>query len=345
MKLLVTGGMGFMGSNFIRHICNTYPSYRIVNFDALTYAGNPDNLEDLEAAEFASPPRQRRYAFVRGDIADREALAAAVERESPDAIVNFAAESHVDRSLVDAGAFMRSNVIGVYNLLELAKKYNIKFLQISTDEIYGDVPRGVSTEESPLVPTNPYAASKAAADLLVQSYWRTHKTPVLTVRGSNNFGPYQYPEKIIPLAITNMLEGGKVPVHGTVDHVRTWIHVTDFANGVDRVLHEAQPGSIYNIAGREQSKMSILRTIAGHFGLSDDRAFEYVPDRLGPDYRYAPHAGKIERELGWKPKRRLEEALPDLIEWYKTNVHWWRKLKEKSSFLEHYEKQRLARYY
>ncbi len=343
MRILVTGGMGFIGSHFVRHIYRRHPSYEIVNIDALTYAGNPENLADIEAAEAVA--NRRRYWFVKGDIADAAFVERTVKEWKPDAIVNFAAESHVDRSFVGAAAFILTNVLGVEHLLQAARAGGIKFVQISTDEIYGDVPEGESSEESPLRPSNPYAASKAAADLLVRAYMRSDAAPAMLIRGSNNFGSHQYPEKLIPLAITNLLESKKVPVHGTGRHVRRWIHVDDFVEGIDLALHRAASGSIYNLAGRERANLDLLRRIATELGLRPEDAYEHVPDRPSADHRYAPSAAKAERELGWKPKRHIDEALPGIIAWYRANPSWWRKVKEKREFRDHYEKQRRARYY
>lgn len=344
MKLLVTGGMGFIGSNFVRHVYAKYPTYTIVNYDALTYAGNPDNLADIDAAE-AKKGENARYVFVHGDIADLDRVKETLETYRPDAIVNFAAESHVDRSIIDSSGFVRSNVVGMHTLLELARQMGIKMVHISTDEIYGDVLEGHSTEESPIAPSNPYAALKAAADLLARSYVRTHKAPVVIVRGSNNFGPYQYPEKLLPLAITNLLEGEKIPVHGSGEHVRTWIHVQDFVEGIDLVLHEAPVGSVYNIAGHERANIELLKRIASELGVSHGEAIHHVGDRPGADMRYAPHGGKMERDFGWTPKRHIDETLPELILWYKTNVPWWKKVKAKQDFVDHYTRQKEAKYY
>lgn len=343
MKLLVTGGMGFIGSNFIRHIYKKYPSYTIINYDALTYAGNPENLTDIESTESANEEK-RRYFFVRGDIVDAKQVLDVLEKHEPDVMINFAAESHVDRSLVDSGEFIRSNVVGVQNLLQFARKFGVKFVQISTDEVYGDILKGESVEEDAFRPSNPYAASKAAADLLAQSYIRSHNAPVLIVRGSNNFGPFQYPEKLIPLAITNILENKPIPIHGNGNHIRKWIHVDDFVNGIDLVLHEAKQGSIYNISGHEGTNMNALRQIADYFKVAHSETFEFTNDRPGADLRYAPHAGKIERELGWKSKHHLDESLPELIEWYLKNRDWWTKIKKQKEFLDSYERQRQAKY-
>lgn len=335
--------MGFIGSNFIRHIYKKYPSYTIINYDALTYAGNPENLSDIDAEESAKGD-DRRYFFVHNDIVSAKAVTDVIEKYAPDVIINFAAESHVDRSFFDSEEFIRSNVLGTQNLLRFANKYGVKFIQISTDEIYGDVPVGYSDEESPIRPSNPYAASKAGADLLAQSFIRSHDASIIIVRGSNNFGPYQYPEKLLPLAITNIIEKKPIPIHGNGEHTRHWLHVTDFVDGIDLVLHEAKPGSIYNIAGHEGTNIGALRRIADYLGVAHEDVFVFTNDRPGADLRYAPHAGKIERELGWKPKRHLDEALSELIEWYRNNEEWWTKIKDKKEFLDSYERQRLAKY-
>src|SRR3989338_6385839 len=335
MKILVTGGMGFIGSNFIRQMFFRHPSYSILNYDALTYAGNPDNLIDVEESDNGAG----RYSFFKGDIVDADTLEKTVQSFQPDVIVNFAAESHVDRSLADSAEFINSNIVGAHKLFEISRKHNIKLVHISTDEVYGDVPEGYSSEESPIRPSNPYAASKAAADLLAQTYIRSHNAPILIVRGSNNYGPYQYPEKLIPLAITNILEGNKIPIHGNGKHIRTWIHVDDFSRGIDAVLHEGAIGSIYNISGHEQSNLELLRKIATHLEVSHDDFFEHVGDRPGADVRYAPISNKITQDLGWKPAHHIDEQITELVAWYKDNSEWWKKVKERKEFTDHYEKQ------
>ncbi|NNM84024.1 dTDP-glucose 4,6-dehydratase [Candidatus Parcubacteria bacterium] len=344
MKLLVTGGMGFIGSNFIRRMYERYPTYKLVNVDALTYAGNLENLAEIESQE-RKKSDERRYRFVKGDITESAFVKQIIEQEQPNIIINFAAESHVDRSFVDAGTFIRTNVLGMEYLLQTARANKVPFIQISTDEIYGDVPSGESDEQSPLRPSNPYAASKAAADLLAQTYMRSMIASVIIVRGSNNFGPYQYPEKLIPLAITNLIEGKKIPVHGDGQHKRRWIHVDDFVDGVDLVLHNAIPGSIYNIAGHEVSNIELLNRLAALHKVTPKDALEFVADRPCADRRYAPSSSKIERELGWKPKRHIDEALAEVVQWYATHPEWWKRIKEKREFLDHYEKQRHAKYY
>lgn len=347
MKILVTGGMGFIGSNFIRHLYQKYPEYEIINFDVLSYAGNVENLYDIEGeeSERAFESSSRRYNFVKGDIADIESVHDVVERHQPDIIVNFAAESHVDRSIVDSSEFIRSNVVGAHILLELSRKYNIRLVHISTDEIYGDVLHGESSEDGAIRPSNPYAASKAAADVLAQSYIRTHHAPVIIVRGSNNFGPYQYPEKLLPLAITNLIEGAKIPIHGSGKHLRRWLHVSDFSEAIDLLIHEAKIGDIYNVAGREHSNFDLVTRVAEISGLKTDEVLSFVGDRPGADFRYAPSGEKLLRQFGWSPKRHLEETLPEIVRWYKDHPQWWKSVKEKSEFQDHYEKQRFGRYY
>lgn len=343
-KILVTGGAGFMGSNFIRHLYKTYPSYQIWNYDLLTYAGNLANLSDIEKQEKSS--KRKRYFFVRGDIRDRRALHALFLREKFDYVVNFAAESHVDRSIISAEEFITTNVGGVYTLLDLFHKHRLgRFIQISTDEIYGDVARGRSRETSPIRPSNPYAASKAGADILVQSYMRTHEVPALIVRGSNNFGPYQYPEKLIPLAITNLLDGSPVPIHGNGRHLRTWIHVNDFCSALDLILHKGQENDIYNIAGSLEENITIIEMIAQFLGRELVTHTVHVSDRPGADLRYAPDATKLKRQLGWKPTHTLAKNLSDLVEWYRANESWWRRIKEKKDFTNHYKRQSRGEYY
>lgn len=338
MKILVTGGMGFIGSNFIRRLLETVPDTEVINFDALTYAGNPENLEDIQDDD--------RYIFIHGDIAVEEDLEAVFKAHNPEIVINFAAESHVDRSLCDSGDFVRSNILGVELLLKAIRKYQTKrFIQISTDEIYGDIESGYSSELDPIRPSNPYAASKAAADVLVQSYIKCHKVPALIVRGSNNFGPYQYPEKLIPLAITNLLAGEIIPVHGTGKHVRTWLHTDDFADGIIAVMQKAENGSAYNIAGTEKSNLDIIDMIASHLGLNAEDFTTFTNDRLGADFRYAPSGQKIKDELGFEPKKNIDDTLGTVIDWYLNNEEWWKEVRCKREFIDHYERQKHAKYY
>ncbi len=329
MNLLITGGAGFIGSNFIRHILFTYPDYRIINLDKLTYAGNLENLKDIE--------NYPRYGFVKGDICDRELVDRLVSRR-PDAIINFAAHSHVDRSILDPTAFIHDNFIGVQILLEAAKKHKVeRFVQVSTDEVYGSVDEGYCDEGAKLDPRNPYSVSKAAADLLSLSYSKTHGVPVIITRSSNNFGPHQFPEKLIPLFITNLLEGKKVPLYGDGMNLRDWLHVADNCEAIDRVLHEGNAGEIYNIAGaNERTNREITEVILEELG-KDESSITYVEDRPGHDRRYAISAAKIQ-SLGWEPKYRFKEALRDTIAWYRNNEEWWRRIKS-GAYQDYYQKQ------
>jgi dTDP-glucose 4,6-dehydratase len=317
LKLLVTGGLGFIGSNFIRLMLGKYPGYQITNLDLQTYAGNPDNLKDIE--------RSSNYTFIRGDLCDRNI----VERvmQNVDTVVHFAAESHVDRSIDDASAFVRTNVLGTFVLLDSALKHNIKrFIHISTDEVYGSISKGSFKETDILTPSSPYSSSKAGSDLLVRSYFITHKLPVIITRCTNNFGPYQYPEKLIPLFITNLIENKKVPVYGTGKNVRDWIYVEDHCKAVDFVLHKGNIGEIYNIGGgAEKTNLEITEKILSMLG-KDDSMVEYVKDRPGHDLRYSLDCTKL-RKLGWAPEHEFDDALSDTVRWYVKNRWWWEKLK------------------
>lgn len=317
MNLLVTGGCGFIGSNFIRHMLKKYPDYRIINIDKLTYAGNPDNLKDIED--------NSNYSFVRGDICDPEIVNKAMK--NMDYVVHFAAESHVDRSIVDGSIFVRTNILGTHTLLESALKHGIKrLIHVSTDEVYGSITRGSFKETDILTPSSPYSSSKAGSDLLVQSYYITHKLPVIITRCTNNFGPYQYPEKLIPLFVTNILENKKVPVYGTGQNIRDWIYVLDHCKAVDFVLHNGSIGEIYNIGGgAEKTNLEITDKIIEIIG-SDRSMIEYVKDRLGHDLRYSLDCSKL-RELGWAPEHDFDEALEEMVRWYVENRWWWEKLK------------------
>jgi len=317
LNLLVTGGCGFIGSNFIRHMLKKYPDYRIINIDKLTYAGNPDNLKDIED--------NSNYSFVRGDICDPEIVNKAMK--NMDYVVHFAAESHVDRSIDDGSIFVRTNILGTHTLLESALKHGIKrLIHVSTDEVYGSITRGSFKETDILTPSSPYSSSKAGSDLLVQSYYITHKLPVIITRCTNNFGPYQYPEKLIPLFVTNILENKKVPVYGTGQNIRDWIYVLDHCKAVDFVLHNGSIGEIYNIGGgAEKTNLEITDKIIEIIG-SDRSMIEYVKDRLGHDLRYSLDCSKL-RELGWAPEHDFDEALEEMVRWYVENRWWWEKLK------------------
>lgn len=316
MRFLVTGGAGFIGSNFIRHILNKYPDYRVINLDKLTYAGNLENLKDVE--------ENKNYTFIKGDICDfrlvKKILAGC------DVVVNFAASTHVDRSIKSASSFIRNNIYGTHSLLEAARAVGIKlFLQVSTDEVYGSVSKGASKEDDLLMPNSPYSASKAAADHFARSYFITHKIPCIITRSSNNFGPYQYPEKVIPLFITNLILGENVPLYGDGLNMRDWIFVADNCSAIDKVIHKGRAGEIYNIGGgNEITNLCLTRKILKLMNKGED-AIDYVLDRPGHDRRYALECGKL-KELGFRPKYSFDEALNLTINWYKDNKRWWKKL-------------------
>ena len=333
-RLLVTGGLGFIGSHFIRLALTARPAYEVINFDAVTYAGNPANCADLET--------HPRYRFIKGNICDPEAVEEAAAG-GVDAIVNFAAETHVDRSILDPDAFVRTDVLGTHVLLEAVRKHTIgKFLQVSTDEVYGDVPEGASVEDDALRPRSPYSASKAGADLQVLAYWATYKTPVLITRGSNTYGPNQYPEKLIPLFITNLIDGKAVPVYGDGTQQRDWIHVDDHARGILRALERGEPGNVYNIGGgNTRTNLEITRLLVESLGRSMETHVTHVLDREGHDRRYALDCTKA-RGLGWQPEVPFEEGLRDAIEWYRGNETWWRPLRSRE-FKEYFKRQYLKR--
>jgi dTDP-glucose 4,6-dehydratase len=331
VRVLVTGGCGFIGSNFIGHLLRQRDGYKVINLDALTYAGNPANLEDMRG--------DPRYTFVQGDICDR-ALVAQVMGTGVDAIVHLAAESHVDRSILDAADFVRTNVIGTQILLETARMHRVsRFVHVSTDEVYGSLgPVGQFTEESPLIPNSPYAASKAAADLLVRAYVQTYRVPAMITRASNNYGPYQFPEKVIPLFITNALEGRELPVYGDGLHVREWLFVDDHCAGLERVLRAGRVGEIYNIGGGQAStNLELARLIVRDLGLSEE-AIRFVKDRPAHDRRYALSSEKMAAELGWRPRVPLAEGLARTMAWYREHMTWWQQLKD-ASYRAYYRQQ------
>jgi dTDP-glucose 4,6-dehydratase len=333
-NIMVTGGAGFIGSAFVRHMVQTYPHYNIVTFDKLTYAGNLENILTVKDA-----PNHR---FVQGDIADREAVGATIQTHEIDTIVNFAAETHVDRSILDPDAFLRTNVFGVYVLLEQARLAGIgRFLHVSTDEVYGDVQQGYSVESDPFLPNSPYAAAKAGGELMVRSYHVTYGMDTVVTRGSNTYGVYQYPEKLIPLFITEALEDRPLPVYGDGMQIRDWLYVDDHARGVDVVLHHGASGEAYNLAGEElRYNIDIVRQLLALLG-KPESLIRYVPDRPGHDRRYAMDAAKA-RALGWERQHTLATGLPLTVEWYLNNAWWWRKIKT-GEYLEYYKQQYAAR--
>jgi dTDP-glucose 4,6-dehydratase len=318
-RVLVTGGCGFIGSNFVRHLLESDLGVSVFNIDALTYCGNPENLRDVEA-RFPD-----RYRFLHGDIRDRSAVHDAME--GCDTVVHFAAESHVDRSITGGHDFITTNVEGTYLLLEEARAAKLsRFLHISTDEVYGSTLEGSFGEKDNLDPSSPYSASKAAADLLVRSFHITHGLPVVITRSTNNFGPFQYPEKLIPLFVTNLLEGKKVPLYGDGLNIRDWLHVSDNCRALETVLRNGVVGEIYNVgAGNEVTNREITDTVLDVLGFGEEM-IEYVTDRPGHDRRYSVTTDKV-RALGWEPARDFRQSIVQTVDWYRDNESWWRKLK------------------
>mgnify|MGYP005632171781 FL=1 len=320
-KVLVTGGAGFIGNCFVRHMLKKYPDYQIINLDALTYAGNIENLDDVKD--------NPNYKFVKGNICDKKLVNKPMSEV--DMCVHFAAESHVDRSITGPEIFIETNVMGTQILLEGARHNKIKkYLQVSTDEVYGSLgPTGLFTEDTPLAPNSPYSASKTGADLLVRAYYETYKMPVLTTRCSNNYGPYQYPEKLIPFFIKQLLAGEKVPVYGDGLNVRDWLYVYDHCEAIDAVLHKGKDGGIYNIGGNnEKTNMEITKIVLEGMG-KDESSIKYVEDRLGHDKRYAIDSSKMKNELGWEPKVNFEDGIKITIDWYLKNQEWIKNIEKK----------------
>jgi dTDP-glucose 4,6-dehydratase len=315
MRLLVTGGAGFIGSNFIRYMLNRYPNDQIINVDLLTYAGNLGNLQEIE--------RHNNYTFVKGDIADRTLIYSLFEK-GIDAVINFAAESHVDRSILNPDIFVRTNILGTQVLLDVAKQFAVKkFVQVSTDEVYGSLGEtGLFHETTPIAPNSPYSASKAGADLIVRSYYETFGMPVTITRCSNNYGPYQFPEKLIPLMIMNALQDKELPVYGDGLNVRDWLHVEDHCQAIDLVLRKGRAGDVYNIGGNnERTNIEIVQTILEQLN-KPTSLITYVEDRLGHDRRYAIDASKIKNELEWAPVYTFEKGIKQTISWYLDNIEW-----------------------
>lgn len=328
-KILVTGGAGFIGSNFLKYMVNKYPNYDFINLDALTYCGNLENLSDIEDYD--------NYTFVKGDIRDASLVDKLVS--DVDYIVHFAAESHVDRSIEDPGIFIKSNILGTQILLDAAKKYDIKkYLQVSTDEVYGSLgPEGYFTEETPLQANSPYSASKAGADLMVRAYHNTFNLPINITRCSNNYGPYQFPEKLIPLMISNALEDKELPIYGDGKNIRDWLHVYDHCTAIDLVLHKGKSGEVYNIGGHnEKSNIEIVKLILKELN-KPESLIKFVSDRLGHDRRYAIDSSKIRKDLGWKPKYDFETGIVETINWYLDNQDWIKKVKS-GEYQKYYER-------
>ena len=326
---LVTGGAGFIGSNYLHFLFEQYgDGVRVVNLDKLTYAGNLENLRDIENRE--------NYHFIKGDICDPEIVREIFRKHRPDYVINFAAESHVDRSIGDPGDFIRTDMYGVYILLEAAKEFGLeRFVQISTDEVYGSIESGSFTEASPLMPGNPYAASKAGGDRLAYSYFVTYDLPVIITRASNNYGPYQYPEKLISLFVTNAIEDKALPLYGDGKNIRDWLYVRDHCSAIEHILHNGTLGEVYNVAGgNERENIEITRKILEYLQKPDD-LIRWVPDRLGHDRRYSLDGSKL-AALGWTPSFAFERGLEETVRWYEEQSDWWKPLKS-GEYLEFYK--------
>lgn len=334
-KVLVTGGSGFIGGNFVQYMVNKYPDYDIFNLDLLTYAGDLTKHREIE--------KKDNYHFVKADIADREVIISLFEKEKFDYVLHFAAESHVDRSITDPGIFVQTNVIGTQVLLDASKGISIKkFVHISTDEVYGELdfdPLTFFTEDTPIQPNSPYSASKASSDLLVRAYHETYGLPVNITRCSNNYGPYHFPEKLIPLTISRVLNGHKVPVYGDGKNIRDWLHVYDHCVAIDLVLHNGVNGEVYNVGGHnERTNLEVVKTIISNLGKSEE-LIEFVTDRLGHDKRYAINPTKLE-QLGWKPTYTFETGIAQTIQWYLDNKEWWEQIIS-GEYKDYFDKQYL----
>ncbi len=331
-SILLTGCAGFIGSNFVPYFLEKYPGYHIINLDLLTYAGNLENLVTSE--------RKKNYRFVKGDITNAELVNSLFQRYDINYVINFAAESHVDRSILDSEIFFRSNVLGTNVLLEAARKFNIeKFVQISTDEVYGSLgAEGLFTEDTPLHPNSPYSASKASADIMAMAFYHTYHVPVVITRCSNNYGPFQFPEKLIPLMIINSLNGKKLPVYGDGMNIRDWIYVIDHNKAIETVFEKGKIGEVYNIgASIEMPNIEIVKLILNKLGKSEE-IIEFVKHRPGHDRRYAIDSSKIKNELGWEPHFSFEEAISKTIEWYIENKNWWSRIIS-GDYQDYYETQ------
>lgn len=332
--ILVTGGAGFIGSNFVYYMLGKYSDRRIVCLDALTYAGN---METLEKAM-----KNKNFRFIKGDITDRAGVYKLFEEENFDAVVNFAAESHVDRSIEEPEVFLKTNILGTQVLLDACRKYgNIRYHQVSTDEVYGDLPLDrpdlFFTEETPIHTSSPYSASKASADLLVSAYYRTYKLPVTISRCSNNYGPYHFPEKLIPLMITNALYGKNLPVYGEGKNIRDWLYVEDHCKAIDMILENGRIGEVYNIGGHnEKTNLEVVKTVISILG-KDESLITYVKDRPGHDMRYAIDPTKIKNELGWYPETSFDDGIRKTVEWYLSNKEWWENIRN-GEYTKYYEK-------
>ncbi len=335
MKILVTGGAGFIGGNFVHYMINKYSNYKIYCLDSLTYAGNMETLEPVL--------NEKNFKFIKGDITNRNFVFKLFEDEKFDVVVNFAAESHVDRSIDDPGVFLKTNILGTQILMDAARMFNVKrYHQVSTDEVYGDLPLDrpdlMFTENTPLHTSSPYSASKASADLLVGAYHKTFKLPITISRCSNNYGPYHFPEKLIPLMIIKALNNEKLPVYGNGLNIRDWLHVKDHCSAIDLIIHKGKIGEVYNIGGHnERTNLEVVKTILRELGKSED-LITYVKDRPGHDLRYAIDPTKMETELGWKPIYNFDTGILDTIKWYQENIKWWKNI-QSGEYLKFMSKQ------
>ncbi|MDO8490221.1 MAG: dTDP-glucose 4,6-dehydratase [bacterium] len=334
MKILITGGLGFIGSNMIHYLLKKYPDYRICNLDKMTYAGNPANLADIA--------NDARYSFVQGDIADEAVVEKVFIEFKPDCVISYAAETHVDRSIMDPKAFLQTAVIGTFTLLEAVRKHKTaRYVQISTDEVFGSITEGEFREDSPMLPNSPYSAAKAGEDLLCRSYVETYHLPIIVTHSCNVYGPYHYPEKVIPLFVTNLLEGKKVPLYGDGKNVREWIYTEDHCSAVDYIAHHGVLGEVYNIgSGDRITNSELTHAILERVGAGEDM-IEFVRDRAGHDLRYAIDSSKL-RSLGWAPQVSFTDGLQKTVDWYKSHEDWWKSIKS-GSFAEYYQKQYSAR--
>ncbi len=329
--ILVTGGAGFIGSNFVRLLL-AESDHRVINLDALTYAGNLENLSDVQD--------NPRYTFCKGDITERVDMQALFENHRPDIVVHFAAESHVDRSVMDASAFVQTNVMGTQVLLDMSRNTGVqRFVHVSTDEVYGSLgPTGLFTEDTPIQPNSPYSASKAGSDFLVRAAVHTHGLDAVITRCSNNYGPYQFPEKLIPLMIANAMEGKKLPVYGDGKNIRDWIYVIDHCEGIALVMDKGDSGEVYNLGGNaEVENITVVKTLLQILG-KDEELIEFVPDRPGHDRRYAMDISKVATGLGWKPRHSFAQALQETVRWYQDHEQWWQRIRS-GAYLDYYEKQ------
>lgn len=333
-KILVTGGAGFIGSNYIRHTLKNNEHVKIINLDKLTYSGNLDNLKDIE--------KDKRYKFIKGDIADKKIITNIFKKYSPDIVINFAAETHVDRSINQPDDFIKTDIFGTFTLLEAIRKNKIKlYIQISTDEVYGHIHKGSASEEYPLKPTNPYSASKAGADRLCYAYYKTYKLPIIIIRASNNFGPYQYPEKLIPLFITNAIENKNLPVYGDGLQIRDWLYVEDHCSAINFLIKKGKHGEVYNVGGGNLlDNLSLTEIILSNLN-KPTSLIKYVQDRPGHDRRYSLNTYKI-RKLGWRPHTNFKQSIENTIKWYKYNTEWWQKIKN-GNFKKYYKQQYSAK--